>query len=44
MTGSTASVGNVETLVESRQGVGEDDDELDGIVEAVEAGLVVEPP
>jgi hypothetical protein len=36
---STASVGNVETLVEPRQGVREDDDDLDEIDEAVEAGL-----
>lgn len=41
--GRTASIGNVEALIEARQGVGEDDDELDDIVEAVEAGLVMEP-
>lgn len=44
MARSTTSVGNVETLVESRQSVREDDDELDDIVEAVEAGLLMEPP
>lgn len=44
MTRSTATVGNVETLVKSRQGVREDDDELDEIVEAVEAGFCLEPP
>lgn len=37
--GGTASVGNVESLVEPRQRVRVDDDELDEVVEAVEAGL-----
>lgn len=37
--GGTASVGNVETLVEPRQRVREDDDDFDEIVEAVKAGL-----
>lgn len=44
VTRGTASIGNVETLVESRQGVRVDDDDLDDIVEAVEAGLCMEPP
>lgn len=44
MARGAAPVGNVEALVEPRQGVGKDDDELDEVVEAVEAGLGMEPP
>lgn len=43
MAGRAASIGNVEALVKSRQRVCEDDDELDGVDEAVEAGLLMEP-
>lgn len=43
MTGATASVGNVESSIKARESVGEDDDELNAIVEDIEAGLVVVP-
>lgn len=38
-----ASIRNVEALVESRQSICEDDDELNDVVEAVEAGFLMEP-
>lgn len=43
VTGGLAAVGDVEAAIEAREGVAEDDDQLDGVVEDVVARLVVEP-